>query len=51
MAAELAPLQDPALTAAVVARALGVREQAGEPAAGALARVLASQQLLLVLDN
>ena len=48
---ELAPLQDPALAAAVVATALGVREQPGEPAAGALARVLARQQLLLVLDN
>ena len=48
---ELAPLQDPALAAAVVATALGVRGQPGEPAAGALARVLARQQLLLVLDN
>jgi predicted ATPase/class 3 adenylate cyclase/DNA-binding CsgD family transcriptional regulator len=48
---ELAPLQDPALAAAAVATALGVREQPGEPAAGALARVLARQQLLLVLDN
>ena len=48
---ELAPLQDPALAAAVVATALGVREQPGEPAAGALARVLARRQLLLVLDN
>jgi predicted ATPase/DNA-binding CsgD family transcriptional regulator len=48
---ELAPLQDPALAAAVVATALGVREQPGEPAAGALPRVLARQQLLLVLDN
>jgi len=30
---------------------LGVREQPGVPAAGAVARVLARQQLLLVLDN
>jgi hypothetical protein len=39
--AELAPVQDPALVAAVVAAALGVREQPGVPVAGVLARVLA----------
>ena len=49
--AELAPVRDPALVPAVVAAALGVRDQPGLPAAGALARVLARQQLLLVLDN
>ena len=49
--AELAPVADPALVAAVVAAALGVREQLGLPAAGALARALARQQVLLVLDN
>jgi predicted ATPase/DNA-binding CsgD family transcriptional regulator/DNA-binding XRE family transcriptional regulator len=49
--AELAPVRDPALVPVVVAAALGVREQAGVPATGALARVLARQQLLLVLDN
>jgi predicted ATPase/DNA-binding CsgD family transcriptional regulator/DNA-binding XRE family transcriptional regulator len=49
--AELAPVQDPALVPAMVAAALGVREQPGLPAAGALARVLARQQLLLMLDN
>ncbi len=49
--AELAPVRDPALVPAVVAAALGVREQPDLPAAGALARVLAGQQLLLVLDN
>jgi predicted ATPase/DNA-binding CsgD family transcriptional regulator/DNA-binding XRE family transcriptional regulator len=49
--AELAPVRDPAQVPAVVAAALGVREQPGLPAAGALARVLARQQLLLVLDN
>ena len=49
--AELAPVRDPALVAVVVAAALGVREQPGLPAAGALARVLARQQLLLMLDN
>ena len=48
---ELAPVAGPAQVAAVVAAALGVREQPGLPAAGAVARVLARQQLLLVLDN
>jgi predicted ATPase len=49
--AELAPVQDGAQVPAVVAAALGVREQPGVPAAEVLARVLARQQLLLVLDN
>ena len=49
--AELASVADPAQVAAVVAAALGVREQPGVPVAGAVARVLARQQLLLVLDN
>ena len=49
--AELAPVRDPAQVPAVVAAALGVREQPGVPAAEVLARVLARQQLLLVLDN
>jgi len=49
--AELAPVRDPAQVAAVVAAALGMPEQPGVPAAGALARALAGQQLLLVLDN
>jgi non-specific serine/threonine protein kinase len=49
--AELAPVRDPAQVPAVVAAALKVREQPGVPAAQALARVLARQQLLLVLDN
>ena len=48
---ELAPVRDPGQVPAVVAAALGVREQPGVPAAGTLARVLARQQLLLVLDN
>jgi predicted ATPase/DNA-binding CsgD family transcriptional regulator/DNA-binding XRE family transcriptional regulator len=48
---ELAPAKDPAQVPAVVAAALGVREQPGLPAAEALARALARQQLLLVLDN
>ncbi len=49
--AELASVRDPALVPAVVGAALGVREQPGVSAARALARVLARQQLLLVLDN
>ena len=49
--AELAAVRDPAQVAAVVAAALGIPEQPGTPLAEALARVLAGQQLLLVLDN
>ena len=49
--AELAPAGDAAQVPGVVAAALGVREQPGVPAAEAVARVLARQQLLLVLDN
>jgi predicted ATPase/transcriptional regulator with XRE-family HTH domain len=49
--AELAAVQDPAQVAAAVAVAPEVREQPGVPVAEALARVLARQQLLLVLDN
>ena len=48
---ELAPVRDPAQVAAVLAAALGVREQPGVPVAEAVARVLARQQLLLMLDN
>ncbi len=48
---ELAPVRDPGQVPAVVAAALGVREQPGVPVAGTLARVLARQQLLVVLDN
>ena len=48
---ELAPVQDPAQVAPAVAAGLGVREEPGMSAAEALARVLARQQLLLVLDN
>ena len=39
--AELAPVRGPAQVAAAVAAALGVRERAGVPVAGAVARVLA----------
>jgi hypothetical protein len=48
---ELAPVSDPGQVAAVVAAALGVREQPGVPAAATLAWVLARQQLLVMLDN
>ena len=48
---ELAPVRDQALVPAVVAAALGVRDQPGVPAAKALAQVLARRQLLVVLDN
>ena len=49
--AGLAPVADQAQVGAVVAVALGVREQPGVPVAEVLSRVLARQQLLLVLDN
>jgi non-specific serine/threonine protein kinase len=49
--AELSPVRDPARVPAVVAVALGVREQPGMPATEAVARVLARRQLLVVLDN
>ncbi|HEY6294387.1 MAG TPA: LuxR C-terminal-related transcriptional regulator, partial [Streptosporangiaceae bacterium] len=48
---ELAPVADGGQVAAVVAATLGVREQPGLPTAEALARALARQQVLLVLDN
>jgi predicted ATPase/DNA-binding CsgD family transcriptional regulator len=49
--AELAPVQDPGQVPAVVAAALGVRDLPGTSPVEALARVLARQELLLVLDN
>jgi non-specific serine/threonine protein kinase len=49
--AELAPVREPAQVAPMVAVALGVREHAGVLAAVALVRMLARQQLLVVLDN
>ncbi|TVZ01974.1 hypothetical protein EAS64_31580 [Trebonia kvetii] len=48
---ELAPARDAAQVAGVVAAVLGVREQPGVPVAEAVGRVLARQQLLLMLDN
>jgi predicted ATPase len=47
---ELGPVRDPGQVPVVVA-ALGVREQPGVPVAETLARVLARQQQLVVLDN
>jgi predicted ATPase/DNA-binding CsgD family transcriptional regulator len=49
--AELAGVRDPAQVAAAVAAALGIRDLPSVAAADALARALASRQLLLVLDN
>jgi predicted ATPase/DNA-binding CsgD family transcriptional regulator len=49
--AELGAVRDPAQVPAVVAAVLGMPDQPGMPVAEALARVLARQQLLLVLDN
>ncbi len=49
--AELAQVQDLAQVPGVVATALGVRNLPGTSQVDALARVLARQQLLLVLDN
>ena len=46
---ELAPVRDGGQVPAVVAAALGIREQPGVPVAEAVSRVLARQQL--VLDN
>ncbi len=48
---ELAPVADAAQVPSAVAAELGVREQPGTPATETLARVLARQQVLLVLDN
>ena len=49
--AELGPVTDLALVPGVVAAALGVQDLPGTSQVEALARVLARQQLLLVLDN
>jgi predicted ATPase/DNA-binding SARP family transcriptional activator len=48
---ELAPLDDPALVPAAVARALAVREMPGEDTLETLATALRPRELLLVLDN
>jgi predicted ATPase/DNA-binding CsgD family transcriptional regulator len=48
---ELAELRDPDLVAVTVAAALGVREESVSPDAPGLARFLADQQALIILDN
>ena len=48
---ELAPVRDPDLVAAVVARAFGVRESGDQPVAETLVTFIAKRRLLLVLDN
>ncbi|HEY6496494.1 MAG TPA: LuxR C-terminal-related transcriptional regulator [Trebonia sp.] len=48
---ELALVRDPAQVVTAVAAALGIREQPGLPTEQVLARVLAWQQVLLVMDN
>ncbi len=47
----LAPVVDPALLAATVARALGARETAGQAPSAWLSDALGHKELLLVLDN
>jgi predicted ATPase/DNA-binding SARP family transcriptional activator/DNA-binding CsgD family transcriptional regulator len=49
--AELAPLADPGLVPQAVARALGVKEQPGQPLTDTLAETLRTKRTLLVLDN
>ncbi len=49
--ADLAPLSDPGLVAATVARALRLPEAPGRPPEAALADSLRERELLLVLDN
>jgi predicted ATPase/class 3 adenylate cyclase len=48
---EMAPLSDPALVLPAAARALGVREAAGEALLETVTAWLAHKRLLLVLDN
>jgi predicted ATPase len=47
----LAPVRDPALVAATVARALGVSEIGNRPPAAAIASFLTGRRALLVVDN
>jgi predicted ATPase/DNA-binding XRE family transcriptional regulator len=48
---DLAPIRDPGLAAAAVARALGVREDGERPLHELLLMAVADRRLLLVLDN
>ena len=49
--ADLSPLRDPALVAATIAAALGVKEVRGRPVVESLKAYLREKQILLVLDN
>src|SRR5215831_7902760 len=48
---DLAPLSDHVLVATAIAKALGVVENSAEPLLNTLKRVLARQELLLLIDN
>ncbi|MBA2447636.1 MAG: AAA family ATPase [Chloroflexi bacterium] len=48
---ELAPIRDPALVGAAIARSLGLHGAGGQPLLERLKRFLARRELLLVLDN
>ena len=48
---ELAPIRDPSLVVAEIARALGVAESNERPLNEALVEAVAGRQMLLVLDN
>ncbi len=48
---DLAPITDPALVLAAIARGLGVKESADQPLLASVQRALAGKHLLLVLDN
>jgi predicted ATPase/DNA-binding XRE family transcriptional regulator len=48
---DLSPLRDAALVILAIARALGVRERAGQPLVETLASALASVRVVIVLDN
>ena len=47
----LAPIRDPALVLATIARAAGIREAGAQPTSGRLAEALAERDLLVLLDN
>ena len=48
---DLAPLKDPALVVPTIARSMGLREEQGQSAGGALRARLVEKRTLLVLDN
>ena len=48
---DLAPLRDPVLVVSTIVRSLGLREEQGQSASGALRAHLLEKQTLLVLDN